>query len=142
MPNLPQPAYYSQPMPQSIAASPMMNPNFQQYPSPMSYNQPRSSYSNLNWVQGQSGAKAFPTGPDTKVLLLDSEAPIFYIKVTDASGMPMPLRIFDYTERIEVSHGQDDYVTRNEFNELYQAFHSMRSQQSALPESSAPAQTN
>ncbi len=33
------------------------------------------------------------------VLLMDSENSAFYIKSTDASGMPMPLRVFDYTER-------------------------------------------
>ena len=30
---------------------------------------------------------------------MDSESSTFYIKSTDASGMPQPLRIFDYTER-------------------------------------------
>ena len=118
MPNLPQPTYYSQPMPQPIAASPLTNQPYQQYPSPMSYGQQRPSYSNLNWVQGIAGAKAFPSGPDTKAILLDSEAPVFYIKVTDASGMPLPLRIFDYTERIEVANRQEDYVTRDEVRKM------------------------
>ena len=30
---------------------------------------------------------------------MDSESNTFYIKSSDNSGMPMPLRIFDYTER-------------------------------------------
>ena len=30
---------------------------------------------------------------------MDSEASVFYLKSTDMSGMPQPLRIFDYTER-------------------------------------------
>ena len=34
-------------------------------------------------------------------MLMDSENSTFYIKSTDASGMPMPLRVFDYTERTE-----------------------------------------
>lgn len=33
------------------------------------------------------------------MMLMDSESSTFYIKSTDASGMPQPLRIFDYTER-------------------------------------------
>ena len=32
-------------------------------------------------------------------MLMDSENSTFYIKSTDASGMPLPLRVFDYTER-------------------------------------------
>ena len=30
---------------------------------------------------------------------MDSESSTFYLKSTDMSGMPQPLRIFDYTER-------------------------------------------
>lgn len=75
--------------------------------------------SGIIWVQGESGAKAYPLGPNAKAVLMDSESPTFYIKVTDASGMPLPLRTFDYTERIQmvVSSG-GDYVTRDEFDEL------------------------
>lgn len=30
---------------------------------------------------------------------MDSEGSVFYLKSVDASGIPQPLRIFDYTER-------------------------------------------
>jgi hypothetical protein len=30
---------------------------------------------------------------------MDSENDVFYIKSTDSSGMPLPLRTFDYKER-------------------------------------------
>lgn len=44
-----------------------------------------------------------------------------YIKSTDASGMPMPLRIFDYSERKQekaspVSSREPDFVSRSEFD--------------------------
>ena len=29
---------------------------------------------------------------------MDSETNVFYLKSSDASGMPLPLRIFEYTE--------------------------------------------
>lgn len=113
-----------------------------QYPAPMSYtSQPRmpyggsvpydtaygasygnSSYSDFRWVQGEAGAKAFTMPPNSRALLLDSESPVFYIKVTDMSGMPQPLRIFDYTERVATASlpavDESNYVTRNEFNDL------------------------
>lgn len=53
----------------------------------------------LQWVQGEAGAKAFPMGAAQSALLMDSENNVFYIKSTDNSGMPLPLRTFDYRER-------------------------------------------
>lgn len=51
------------------------------------------------WVQGEAGAKSYLVAPNTTVLLMDSEAQKFYLKSSDASGMPMPLRIFEYSEK-------------------------------------------
>lgn len=51
------------------------------------------------WVQGEAGAKSWAVAPGKSVMLMDSESNTFYIKSSDASGMPMPLRIFDYKER-------------------------------------------
>lgn len=63
-------------------------------------------------------------------MLLDAENSVFYLKSADASGMPLPLRIFDYKERSvmpqqvvggSVSAEQfnpDRFVTREEFDEL------------------------
>lgn len=76
------------------------------------------------WVQGESSAKSYPVAPNTSVLLMDSEESVFYIKATDSSGMPLPLRIFDYTERTQqnahkaVATPQTDAVTREEFERL------------------------
>lgn len=53
----------------------------------------------LQWVQGEAGAKAYPVNAGQSVLLMDSENDVFYIKSTDNSGMPLPLRTFDYKER-------------------------------------------
>ena len=65
------------------------------------------------WVQGEAGAKAYPVAPGNSVLLMDSESDCFYIKSTDASGIPMPLRVFNYVEIVqtqqkEVSEPQID----------------------------------
>lgn len=77
------------------------------------------------WVQGEAGAKSWAIAPGKSVMLMDSESNTFYIKSSDNSGMPMPLRIFDYTERTSqpqtqpqvVSHAEIDtsqFVTREE----------------------------
>lgn len=71
----------------------------------------------INWVQGEAGAKAFMIAPGQSVLLMDSESNSFFIKSSDASGMPLPLRVFDYVERTVTKSetASADYVTREEF---------------------------
>lgn len=83
----------------------------------------------LQWVQGEAGAKAFPVSAGQSVLLMDSENNVFYIKSTDNSGMPLPLRTFDYKERTAQSTSKmaqnapqavidtSLFVTRNELEE-------------------------
>lgn len=82
------------------------------------------------WVQGEEGAKAYMVAAGNSVLLMDSENSTFYIKSTDASGMPQPLRIFDYTERTAAPKqpvqaaqtSENDFVTRAEFDALSARF--------------------
>ena len=78
----------------------------------------------VNWVQGEAGMKAFLVAAGNSVLLFDSENPTFCIKSADQSGMPLPLRIFDYTERTQppqtppASPQAVEYVPRTEFDAL------------------------
>ena len=51
----------------------------------------------LIWVQGEQAAKSYMVAPNTTVLLMDSDSSRFYLKSSDASGMPM-LRVFEYAE--------------------------------------------
>jgi len=79
----------------------------------------------LVWVQGLEGAKAHMTQPNVPTLLMDSEGERFYIKTTDASGMPLPLRVFRYEEITEgqtVKQDMSAYVTRDEFEQFKQSF--------------------
>ena len=101
------------------------------YPNPtypyVPYPQPVIPNTNTNipsmntgiiWVQGEGGAKAYPVSAGSSVVLFDSEGDRFYIKTTDQSGMPQPLRAFDYIERSESDVGVLDtsnFVTRSEF---------------------------
>lgn len=84
-------------------------------------NQPTQNQGMI-WVQGEAGAKSYLVGAGQSVLLMDSENQCFYIKSTDASGMPMPLRIFEYQEKTAPGTVQKDpgvdmsaYITREEF---------------------------
>ena len=120
---------YSQPMPDQLAQlrqgmsyqPPMMQP-------PTAQTAPATP--SIIWVQGEEGAKAYMVAAGNSVLLMDSENSTFYIKSTDASGMPQPLRVFDYSERTasqkQPTHTaqkpKEEYVTRQEFNALTARF--------------------
>lgn len=89
-----------------------------------SYMSQQQGNNGLIWVQGEVGAKAYPVPPNSSLLLMDSENSRFYIKSTDASGMPMKLRSFTYTEDVEPQASysapvieEKDYLTRQEFEE-------------------------
>lgn len=77
----------------------------------------------INWCQGEAAARAYMVAPGNTVLLMDSDASTFYLKSSDANGMPQPLRIFDYQERAAAPRAvpqaqQEQYVTRREFDAL------------------------
>lgn len=92
------------------------------------YQQPQQTQVNqgILWVQGEAGAKSYLVAPNTSVLLMDSENSNFYIKTTDAAGMPT-LRTFAYKEvamgaqepqkQAEINL-DDKYVTRQEYDDL------------------------
>lgn len=81
----------------------------------------------VNWVQGEAGARSWLTAPNSTVLLMDSESDKFYLKTTDASGMPQPLRVFEYRETTQNAKSganqpqtvnSSNYVTKAEFDDL------------------------
>jgi hypothetical protein len=114
------PQYYPNqvPMMQAQQQMPVGQPTMPQ-------NTQATSGNGITWVLGEAAAKSFPIGAGQSVLLMDSEESVFYIKSTDQSGMPQPLRIFDYTERT-AQHSEAgitkkpdvDYVSRSEFEEF------------------------
>lgn len=90
--------------------------NYNQYQPQATPNQPANN--GIVWVQGHEGAKAYPVAAGNSVLLMDSETSVFYIKSTDASGMPQPLRTFDYNERkAQEAAPTEEYITREEFEQ-------------------------
>lgn len=83
----------------------------------------QSPGSDILWVQGESAARAYPVAPGKKLLLMDSENPVFYIKSADMNGMPFPLKKYRYTEEAMESTAptippENNYVTRKELDEI------------------------
>lgn len=121
---------YGQPMPDQLAQLRQSTYPQQQAQQPMQ--QPAPQNQQIIWVQGEEGAKAYMVAAGNSVLLMDSETSTFYIKTTDNSGMPQPLRIFDYTERkaqqkqaVQEKAETKDYVTREEFDALAAKFETL-----------------
>ena len=85
--------------------------------SPPMANPQNGGNSAIIWVQGEAGAKAYPVAAGNSVQLMDSERQVFYIKSTDNSGIPQPLRRFVYHEDVAESPAVDtsQFITRAEF---------------------------
>lgn len=108
-----QPTYF----PQTPTLNAQQNPQQQQNTS-----------NGIQWVQGEAAAKSFFVPAGQNVLLMDSESSCFYIKSTDNAGMPLPLRIFDYTERKQETNAifqnsennaQTEFIAREEFEKKF-----------------------
>ena len=136
------PNYWNNQMQYPNWVAPSYQPNgFQspQYSQTYAMPQPNSmnSGTNLNqssiiWVQGEAGAKAYNVPAGSTVLLMDSETPRFYIKSTSANGIPMKLRMFDYSEILDQSQSYQaapetipsqsgtvqEFATKDDLNEL------------------------
>lgn len=112
--------------PQVQAASPpAFYPNQQQLLYSQAPQQPTQGMM-ADWVQGEAAAKAYVVPAGKNAILMDVEEECFYIKSTDASGMPQPLRTFEYKEVVhteaQASHDQsfnpDDFVKKEDLEEL------------------------
>lgn len=142
MPYIPygyQPGYYGQAMPDQLA---QLRQNAYQQPMMGQAAQQTQSTPSIIWVQGEEGAKAYMVAAGNSVLLMDSENSAFYIKSTDASGMPLPLRVFDYKERTTTAKTPPqtaqqpgvEFVTRAEFDALAARCAALEKQEPAKPE--------
>ena len=142
MPYIPygyQPSYYGQAMPDQLA---QLRQNAYQQPMMGQAAQQTQGTPSIIWVQGEEGAKAYMVAAGNSVLLMDSENSAFYIKSTDASGMPLPLRVFDYKERTTAAKTPPqtaqqpgvEFVTRAEFDALAARCAALEKQEPAKPE--------
>lgn len=100
------------------------NNGYMQQPNQMQMQQQQQSNSinnsNIIWVQGIEGAKAYPLPPGFTATLWDIEKNLIYIKIVDMAGIPQPIRVLDYTERAESQEqsGDKGYITEQRLNEI------------------------
>lgn len=90
------PQYSQTPMNQMQMNNMQMQPQMQQ----------QSNNAGFVWVQGEAAAKAYPVAAGNSVLLMDSEAPVLYMKSTDVSGRPLPMETYDLVKRENIVASQ------------------------------------
>lgn len=108
---------------------PTMN-NSNNITAPFNTSIPSQPINNILRVMGPQSAQAYKIGPDSQVLLMDSDRPIFYLKRSDDSGYS-ETRAFEFHEvPLFQSAGQHNepqevqasdfsqYITKSEFEEF------------------------
>lgn len=76
-----------------------------------------SPTTNITYVQGETGAKGYPLANGYTMLLMDSEAKKFYIKRTDATGIPT-MKKFKFEEIVDPKPEKVEYVTKADFEDF------------------------
>lgn len=95
---------------------------------------PLTRYNNMLQVMGVDSAREFQIGPNSQVLLMDSNRPVFYVKKSDDSGYseikayefheipldPMPEPKAEENRKAEEAKTKPDpaYVTKKDFDDF------------------------
>lgn len=103
---------------------PIMNQQNSMVPS---FTNQSQSVNNILQVMGPESAQSFQTGPDSNVILMDLNRPIFYWKKSDSTGYSKT-RAFEFHEiplfdqaQIPVQEAKvtdQDYVTKSDFEDF------------------------
>ena len=80
----------------------------------------------FQYVQGQTAAEAWLCAPGQTVYLMDSNAPVIYMKSADQNGRYFPMKTYDLVERAATVQGPDQpnaidttsFVKRDEITAL------------------------
>ena len=88
-----------------------------QYQQPQYQSPAQQPVNGIVRVTGMDGAKAYQLPPNSAMPLFDSGGEILFIKTTDGAGFPTILP-FRYTQLESQQPNANDYVTRQEFEEL------------------------
>lgn len=89
----------------------------------------------IQFVNGKGSAESFMMPPNSRMILMDSELPRFYLKEVDAAGM-YRVTTYEFTEVVEKPVVNEEYITRQEFEEwkaMLNESNSTKNKQSAAP---------
>lgn len=80
-------------------------------------------YNQFAYVNGIEGAKAFPMVPDSKMLLMDQNEPVFYMKVSNMLGQSSITaysfhEITEQTAQVQASGAVPDYLVKDDLKPI------------------------
>lgn len=88
------------------------NPNMVSFPN----NYPQTqSINNILQVMGPESAQAYQVGPDSQVILMDSDKPVFYWKRSDSSGYS-ETKAFKFEEIPLFEHNNDTLINQTQLS--------------------------
>lgn len=84
----------------------------------------------IDVISGEQQAYSFYVAPGVTAVLFDFSASVFYIKATDSRGIPQPMRVCDFKERITQPQNQqqDSNALQAQIDELKNIVLSMAQQ--------------
>ena len=91
---------------------------------------------NIQYVQGETGAKGYPVTNGYTMMLMDSEQPRFYIKAVDAAGLPT-MKTYQFEEVVEPAPEKIEYITKKDFEEFKQEIKTLLTPQEKAGETDA-----
>lgn len=105
---------------QVYTGNPYLRPDYMQAPQQavQSNTAPASGFMTI-FVNSEEEVTNYPVAAGLTVLLISFNLKKFWLKGTDMSGIPTPLRTFSFDETTPVKNQNDlDTVSRSEFNAL------------------------
>lgn len=81
------------------------------------YQQQLRPATNIQYVQGETGAKAYPVTNGYTMMLMDSEQPRFFIKSVDSTGLPT-MKTYKFEEVVEPEPEKVEYITKADFEDF------------------------
>lgn len=90
---------------------------------------------NIILVQGEDSARSIQLPPNSRLLLMDNDEALFYIKTTDASGMAtIKTYVFqEFVKEDKTSNLAENFVSRDEFLNLKSAVEGLLASPSLTP---------
>ena len=71
----------------------------------------------IDWVVGKANADAYPMAPNGRVMLMDTQEPVMYVKTTDSMGR-QSIVVFDLVERKTVEAEPTSFIDYGRIREM------------------------
>lgn len=105
-------------MPTAIQPQMNLNPYYQTQMPTQQVSQNNQTSIMTIFVSSEDEVVNYPVAAGVTVLLISFNLQKFWIKSTSTNGVPQPVRIFDFKEKVQTPQVQNTGVSREEFMNL------------------------